>query len=179
MGRNLSRASSTWITQGMTSWQHGLSQWLQTWQWADDELCEDQKITWLELLIGFELDTRQATPDDLVNQTGHAAALQTRNGTGKVVHTFKTAALQLLDNHFTKDVHRLFYNATPWSPERGKRLLSLGVTGQWTVTNTWPFWPNTLWGQVDSAILEMRAAPHRGPLLHLGRLLLQPQHINK
>ena len=97
-------------------------------------------MTWLEMLVAFEMETDAQIPDGTSQNVCGENALKARSGVGKLTSMFRSAALAILKNHFTADVFELFNRNTPWNDQRAKRLTSLGITGQWAVTNTWTPW---------------------------------------
>ena len=110
------------------------------WEWADNEIEDDTNMTWLEMLVAFEMETDTQMLDGTAQNVGEDNALKARSGVGKLTSSFRSAALDILKNQFTADVFELFNRNTPWNDRRAKRLTSLGITGQWAVTNTWAPW---------------------------------------
>ena len=62
--RKLRMGAGTWLGKGMASWQTALAKWIEKWEWADEGVNDASKMTWLEMLIAFELDTTTKIPDD-------------------------------------------------------------------------------------------------------------------
>ena len=52
----------------MATWQAAMCEWLTKWEWADDTLDEAHSITWIELLVCFELDTKDYLPPQVLQE---------------------------------------------------------------------------------------------------------------
>ena len=106
--KKLRRQQRSWLQQGMAMWQRDLATWLDKWEWAhgdeDPEVC----ITWLELLIGYEIGEGRTIPTHAgLDDTLHRS-LAIKPGLNKVVQNFKLAIYKIWDAHYTKDAVCLF-----------------------------------------------------------------------
>ena len=137
-------------------------------------------MTWLELLVGFELDGEVYLP----RCTGFAApgvnALSAGNTVGQLVTLFRQQVLQLVGEHCTRDAKRLFHRAQQNCQRGQARLHKLGITGAWGRAYTCPQWSSELAGSVQQALLRQVGHPveREGPLA-VGPLHVRPKPINK
>ena len=162
--RRIRMGGTTWLGKAMASWQLRLAQWLEKWEWLDENTTDDHKLTWIELLIAFEIDTDTTVPDNQMQIYGTNNGIKPKMCVGQLTSHFKTVTTDLLENYFTADARRLFNNKEPWNAERAKRLICLGITGQWAATNTWAKWPHQLREKVDEILLLLRGVTPRGKM---------------
>ena len=120
---------------------------------------DDHKLTWIELLIAFEIDTDTTVPDNQMQTYDTTNGIKPKMCVGQLASHFKKVTTDLLENYFTADARSLFNNREPWNADRAKRLICLGITGQWAATNTWAKWPRQLREKVDESLLLLRGVP--------------------
>ena len=161
-------------------WQQRLLSWLVKWRWADQPQLPEQRITWLELLIGFELDMTTIFPD-AVHTDGYAPGpLRAQLGIGTITKHFRAATLKLLEAHFTQDVKLLFRSPHGEDSRKRQRLASIGITGSWAATSTHPNWPACLAEDVLSHLLKQRGVgPRLDTGLAQGPMLIKPKPLNR
>ena len=107
-------------------WQRQLVDWLAKWRWAED--CpEAQRITWLELMAGFEADTGGYVTGTEILSTETQRLLQPAHGIGQEVARFRSACLQLLSSHFTIDARGLFVQKGRNAQKGESRLMAIGI----------------------------------------------------
>ena len=146
---------------GAPMWQKRLLQWLTQWEWADGLDLPYMCITWLELFIGYELDTDTELPMETITTDRHAAHLEKRAGLGILVNAFKRAVTQLVQSRLTADCRNLFRQGPGDAKQKSQRLLAAGITGQWMTVATHPAWPNSLRHRVHLALLKQRGIQAR------------------
>ena len=76
--RMLTRTTRSLSTGRPSCWQEHLIGWIQKWEWADDDLPRQQCTTWLELMIGYEVDTGQTVTHTYSLAQGPASLLVAR-----------------------------------------------------------------------------------------------------
>ena len=132
--RRLTRTTRTLSTGRPSCWQEHLIEWIQTWEWADDDLPRQQCTTWLELMIGYEVDTKQTVTHTYSLARGPESLLMARPPIGDLVHHFRRGFLEMLRAHFTIDARRLFEGERSNTNKGNLRLQLLGITGTWALT---------------------------------------------
>ena len=139
-----------------------------------------QRITWLELLVGFELDTGTRLPTLHSLKEQPLQALETRPPLGRVVTNFRRATLLVIKAHFTRDVAGLFIRSGENSQKGATRLGCMGITGAWSRTYTHPQWGQQLQERVCQALLAQRGvAPRLDSGLAQGPQYVRPRGLDK
>ena len=176
--RRLRRRTQTWLTKGTAGWQHALAEWIHKWEWTLDHDEGTTCISWLELMIGFELDTQQQVPHPQQAQLDAGNTLLQRLPLGKLVAHFMQTVRNVLEVLFTSDARRLMHAAK--GPHTETRLQGLAITGSWECIAGCPNWSTDLSMQVHLTLLRQRGVEPRQPSgLALGPWLLRPQPINR
>ena len=101
------------MDRGMASWQLRLAQWLETWEWVDGNITDDCKLTWIELLIAFEIGTNPTVPGNQIQTTSDCSALKPKMSIGQLASHFKKLTMELIENHFTVDVGKFLNTTSP------------------------------------------------------------------
>ena len=97
-------------------------------------------MTWLELLIGFELDTGLRLPTAEAYTGEQPSQLEIRATVGRLTADFSRQVQQVVDTFFTADVAGLFAHGKPTTAKAAARLRVLGITGQWRTMSSCPRW---------------------------------------
>ena len=178
--RRLRRLTRTLTRNGMAHWQAVLGDWLQKWEWLDQD-CVDVTtyVTWLELLVAFETDTGTAVPDQSALQVGATHELRIQEGIGQLTTRFRQATLLLLKQHFTTDVMKLFMQPGTNSQKGQPRLLKVGIAGAWSHAFTMPYWHAELRAKVGTALMAQRGLQPRSEALAQGPWIVRPKALDK
>ena len=131
-------------------WQGEQATLLQQWEWNDGENANhEEHITWLELLVGYELDACVEVATLTSLDRSAAGNLERKPGLSAVVTDFKQG-FQVLHQHFTRDAWPLFASTGNCTAGKG-RLSCYVITGTWLSTSTHPSWPVALRQRVMDA----------------------------
>ena len=181
--RRLRMHAQGWKRTGLAGWQKTLLDWLLKWEWLDDNdhpANPTEHITWLELLIGYELDTNTYLPRGAAFGAQGTNAIAAGEAVGQLTTQFRQHVLQLVERHCTKDALAMFRRPGTNSQKGPARLRCLGISGAWGRTHTCPQWPVALQHQVRCAILKQGGhdGRHDSPLAQ-GPHFVRPKPIDK
>ena len=111
-------------------WQRRIVEWLMKWAWA--EACqEEHRISWIELLLGFEIETGCHVVGTELLSHGNARLLKAAKGIGQEVAAFRRACVQLLDDLFTLEAREMFVRRGAHGQKGAARPVKLGIRGAW------------------------------------------------
>ena len=151
----LRQSSADWLRQPKAAWEKCILEWLSKWEWTASKATANmnENITWLELLIGYEIDSNTTIPAKQELEPHDHHNLSKQDNITQTIAAFRKMVQHIVQNHCPVDARAMFEKPLQSDSAKG-RLECLAITGNWMTMNTCPIWHNDLWEKGGSSYYE-------------------------